>query len=188
MDAGLRLTPRPGTQLVAGVFQIQKAYFNVDAAAGGNYHQLGHSVHRGVETSATINGANGLTSVLGGVWLRPSLRLDSASQDPNGGVPLGVVPLLLDAAFDYAPQHWGPWSAGAQLSRVSARPAGAQDLPAFWVLALTARYRTTLYGRTCVVRLDADNLTDATDLFIQASGIALSEQGRRRTLSATMDL
>jgi hypothetical protein len=71
---------------------------------------------------------------------------------------------------------------------VSARPAGAQDLPAFWVLALTARYRTTLYGRTCVVRLDADNLTDATDLFIQATGIAISEQGRRLTLTATMDL
>jgi hypothetical protein len=176
-------------QLVAGVFQIQKAYFNVDAAAGGNYHQLGHSVHRGVEASATIDGANGLTSVLGGVWLRPSLQLDSAAQDPNGGVPLGVLPLLLDAGFDYAPQHWGPWSAGAQLRRVSARPAGAQeDLPAFWAISMSARYRTTLYGRTCVVRLDADNLTDATDLFIQSNGIAMSEQGRRLTLTATVDL
>lgn len=185
VDAGLRLTPRPGTQLIAGVFQIQKAYFNLDAA--GSYGQLGHIRHRGVEASATISSKNGLTSVLGGVWLRPSLLLDTGAVDPHGGVPLGVIPLLLDASFDYAPQRWGPWSAGAQLRRVSARPAGLQDLPAYWLLSLTARYRTSLFGRTCVARLDADDLNNATDLQIMPSGIALPERGRRVMLTLTAD-
>jgi iron complex outermembrane receptor protein len=185
VDAGLRLTPRPGTLLIAGVFQIQKAYFNLDAT--GRYGQLGHIRHRGVEASATISGENGLTSVLGGVWLRPSLLLDAGVVDPHAGVPLGVIPLLLDADFDYAPQRWGPWSAGAQLRRVSARPAGLRDLPPYFLVSLTARYRTTLFGRTCVARLDADDLNNATDLQILPSGIALSEQGRRLTLTLTAD-
>jgi iron complex outermembrane receptor protein len=185
VDAGLRLTPHPGMQFVAGVFQIQKAYFNLDAA--GSYGQLGQVRHRGIEASATVSGASGLTSVLGGVWLRPSLLLDAGTVDPRGDVPLGVIPLLLDASFDYAPTRWGPWSAGAQLRRVSARPAGLQDLPAYWLLSLTARYRTSLFGRTCVARLDADDLNNATDLQIMPSGIALPEQGRRLTLTLTAD-
>ncbi len=185
LDAGLRLTPRPGTQLVAGVFQIQKAYFNLDAT--GRYGQLGHIRHRGVEASATISGENGLTAVLGGVWLRPSLLLDAGAVDPHAGVALGVIPLLLDANFDYAPQRWEHWSAGAQLRRVSARPAGQQDLPAYWLLSLTARYRTTLFGRTCVARLDAEDLNNATDLQISPAGAVQSEEGRQLTLTVTMD-
>jgi iron complex outermembrane receptor protein len=185
LDAGLRLTPHPGTQLVAGVFQIQKAYFNLDAT--GHYGQLGHVRHRGIEASATFSGENGLTSVLGGVWLRPSLLLDAGAVDPHAGVPLGVIPLLLDADFDYAPQRWGPWSAGTQLRRVSARPAGQQDLPAYWLLSLSARYRTSLFGRTCVARLDADDLNNATDLAILPTGVALPEMGRQLTLTLTVD-
>ena len=185
VDAGLRLTPRAGAQLVAGVFQIQKAYFNL--GAGGFYGQLGHVRHRGIEASATLSGENGLTAVLGGVWLRPSLLLDPSAVDPNGGVPLGVIPLLLDADLDYAPLHWGPWSAGAQIKRVSSRPAGAQDLPEYWLLSASARYRTSIYGRTCVLRLDAADLNDATDIDILTTGAAVSEQGRRLTATLTMD-
>lgn len=186
VDAGLRLTPRAGVQLVAGVFQIQKAYFNLDT--GRRYGQLGQVRHRGVEASATISGENGLTSVLGGVWLRPSLQLESDSVDPNAGVVLGVIPLLLDADFDYAPQSWGKWSAGAQVKRVSARPAGMQDLPSYWLFSLTARYRTSIFGRTCVLRVDGADLNDATDFKILSTGAALSEEGRSVALTFTMDL
>ncbi|MDE2218812.1 MAG: TonB-dependent receptor [Gammaproteobacteria bacterium] len=185
-DAGVRYTPRKGTQLVAGVFQIQKAYFNLDG--GGHYRQLGHLRNRGIEASATITGDDGLTSVLGAVWLRPSLLVDPGQAAAPDGVVLGVIPLLLDANFDYAPKRWGPWSGGAQLQRVSARPAGPQDLPSYWLVALTARYRTAVFGRTCVLRLDADDLNNAMDLQINSSGIALPELGRRLALTVTVDL
>ncbi|HVN99486.1 MAG TPA: hypothetical protein VMT49_05545 [Steroidobacteraceae bacterium] len=186
VDAGLRYTPHPGTQLVAGVFQIQKTYFNLDAHTR-LYQQLGHVRHRGIEASATISGGNGLTTVLGGVWLRPDLLLDAGAADPNEGVSVGAIPLLLDANVDYAPQRWGHWSAAAQVRRVSARPAGVQDLSAYWLVSVAARYRTSLFGRTCVARIDAEDLNDATDLQVMSSGVVLPEQGRRVTLTLTAD-
>lgn len=185
LDAGLRVTPHKGLQVVAGVFEIQKAYFNRDAS--GSYGQLGHIRHSGVEASATIDGDDGLTAVLGGVWLRPSLQLALGSLDANSGAETGTIPLLLDANLDYAPQRWGPWSAGMHLNRVSSRPAGQAQLPAFYVFSLSARYRLALFGRTCLARLDADDLNNATDVYLQPTGIALSEQGRRLTLTVTMD-
>ncbi len=45
-----------------------------------------------------------------------------------------------------------------------------------------------LFGRTCLARLDADDPNNATDLYLQPTGIALSEQGRRLTLTVTMDI
>ncbi|MBS0387226.1 MAG: hypothetical protein JSR15_02005 [Proteobacteria bacterium] len=186
VDAGVRMTPHDGLQFVAGVFEIQKAYFNLDT--NGNYVQLGHIRHRGVEASATIAAANGLTAVLGGVWLRPGVTLGNAAADPNGGAAIGTVPLLLDANLDYAPQRWGPLSAGLHVNRVSSRPAGQAQLGAFETVSVTVRYRTSLFGRVCVLRLDADDLNDAIDPMIQPSGIVLPEQGRRLALTATVDL
>lgn len=185
VDAGLRWTPHPGAQLVAGVFQIQKAYFNLDA--GNNYGQLGHVRHRGFEASATLSGGNGLTTLLGAVWLRPSLLLDAGIADAHAGVPLGVTPLLLDANLDYAPARWGPWAAGAHLRRTSSRPVGQAWLPAYYDVSLSVRYRATLFGRGCAVRLDADDLNDARDFKVNSVGSVLPEQGRRLVLTLTAD-
>ena len=186
VDAGMRFTPRPGVQIVAGVFKIQKAYFNLDGA--GNYGQLGQIRHSGVETSATISGESGLTAVLGGVWLRPGVQLGPAVVDPQGGIVLGVIPLLLDADLDYAPARWGPWSLGVRWNRVSSRPALQGDLPPYWMLSFTARYRLALFGRSSVARLDAEDVNDATDLRLLPAGAALPEQGRRLSLTFATDL
>jgi hypothetical protein len=180
------MTPREGVQFVAGVFEIQKAYFNLDTHA--RYRQLGHIRHRGVEASAAIAGAGGLTTVLGGVWLRPSVALSDTAADPNGGVALGTVPLLLNADLDYAPRRWGPWSAGLMLNRYSARPAGRAELPAYGTISLSMRYRTALFARTCLLRLDTYDLNNATDPLVGPSGIVLTELGRRVAFTATIDL
>ena len=42
-------------------------------------------------------------------------------------------------------------------------------------------------GRTCLARLDAEDLNNSTDLEIMSSGVALPQQGRRLTLTVTAD-
>jgi iron complex outermembrane receptor protein len=185
VDAGLRMQRSQSLQLVAGVFEIQKAYFNLDSS--GIYRQLGHIRHSGVEASATISGADGFTTVLGGVWLRPSVLPAAGEPDPGGAAATGTTPLVLDANLDYAPRRWGAWSAGMQLHRLSSRPAGTASLPAFYVFSLSARYRVELYGRTCLLRLDGYDLNNATDLYVSSAGLAVSEEGRRLALTLTMD-
>jgi iron complex outermembrane receptor protein len=185
VDAGVRMTPSQSLQLVAGVFEIQKAYFNLDRL--GIYRQLGHIRHSGVEASAAVNGADGFTAVLGGVWLRPSVLPAAGEPDPGGSAATGTTPLVLDANLDYAPRRWGAWSAGAQLHHVSSRPAGQAWLPAYYLFSLSVRYRLELYGRTCLVRMDAEDLNNATDLYLSSTGLALSEEGRRVALTLTMD-
>jgi iron complex outermembrane receptor protein len=188
VDAGVRVVPRAGVQVLLGAFEIRKAYFNLDDS--GVYAQLGQIRHRGVEASATINSGNGLTAVLGGVWLRPSVLRSASGADAPGSVPLGTVPLLLDANVDYAPPRFGPWGLGFELRRVSSRPATTDNrlsLSAYSTLSLNARYKTSLAGHRCLVRLDAQDITDEGGLELLPSSLVLPERGRRMTVTFAAD-
>ena len=85
VDGGVRYMPRPGTQFLLGVFEVNKAYFNLNAA--DVYMQLGQIRHRGLEASATINNGQGLVAVLGGVWLQAQVQGNSGDAAAANGTP-----------------------------------------------------------------------------------------------------
>jgi iron complex outermembrane recepter protein len=183
VDAGARFAPRPTVQLLLGAFEIRKGYYNLDAQR--HYGLLGQNRHRGLEASATVNGGQGLTAVLGAVWLRPTVLLT------GGGAltPVGPVPLLLDVNLDYAPPTWGPWALALEWRRVSSRQWAptSGELPPYAVLSLTGRFKFTLLGHACIARLDALDLNDATDPQLMATGAITPEKGRRFGLTLASD-
>jgi iron complex outermembrane recepter protein len=188
VDAGIRYAPGPGAQFLLGAFEVNKAYFNLDAA--NVYTQLGQIRHRGLEVSATINTGQGLVAVLGGVWLQAQVQ--AAPGDVSGvqGTPLGTVPLVLNANFDYAPPSWKPWSLSLGWSGNSARPATSNDtvqLPPYSQVSFTVRYAFRLFGHPGEARFDAGDLGDSDAMTIDSTGHVLSTRGRSFALTLTAD-
>jgi iron complex outermembrane recepter protein len=189
VDAGIRWAPSARLQLIFGVFDIHKPYFNVDA--DNIYTQLGRLQYRGLETSLSYNNAGGLTVLLGGVLLQPRVdRIIIPEPGATGNLPLGPVPLTVTANVDYAPPRWGPWAASLQWNRLSSRVATTDNsiyLPALATLAAGIRYHWTLRSRPWTVRLDGFNLTDARGLHVSSLDVVLPEQRRRFMLTLATD-
>ncbi len=188
LDGGVRYMPRSGTQFLLGVFEVNKAYFNLNAA--DVYMQLGQIRHRGLEASATINSGQGLVAVLGGVWLQAQVQGNSGDAGAANGTPLGSVPLVLNANLDYAPPSWKPWSLSCGWQGTSARPettGNTMQLPAYSQLSFTVRYAFRVFGHPGEARLDADNVGDSGAMTIDSSGHVLSEHGRNFALTLTAD-
>jgi iron complex outermembrane recepter protein len=189
VDVGARYAPRLGTQFLLGAFEVNKAYFNLNAA--GVYTQLGQIRHRGLEASATINSGQGLVAVLGGVWLKAQVQGGSGDVVAAQGTPLGSVPLLLNADLDYAPPSWKPWSVSLAWTGTSARPATTNDtvqLPAYSQLSITVRYAFRVFGHPGEARLDANDVGDSDAMTIDPTGHVLSVRGRSFALTLTADL
>ncbi|HEV7431779.1 MAG TPA: hypothetical protein VGN77_01950 [Steroidobacteraceae bacterium] len=188
VDGGMRYTPRPGTQLLLGAFEVNKAYFNLDAV--DVYTQLGQIRHRGLEASATINNGKGLVAVLGGVWLQAQVQGASVDAAAAKVTPLGSVPLVLNADFDYAPPSRKPWSLSCAWTGTSARPETTNDtmqLPAYSQLSIAVRYEFHVYGRPGEARFDAANVGNSDAMKIDSTGHVLSERGRSFALTLTAD-
>src|SRR6185436_20940801 len=62
-DAGLRWAAFANMKLIAGVFNVEKPYFDLDAA--GFYKELGTVEHRGVEVSLAGDPTEDLTVIVG---------------------------------------------------------------------------------------------------------------------------
>ncbi|HEY1491555.1 MAG TPA: hypothetical protein VGF35_02920, partial [Steroidobacteraceae bacterium] len=133
---------------------------------------------------------NGLTVLLGAVWLQPRVERVVAEPGGTGDVPLGPVPLTFTVNLDYAPPQWGPWGASLQWNRLSSRVAttdNAVHLPTLDTVAAGIRYHWTMRAKPWNLRLDAFNLTDSRGLHVSDLEVVLPEQGRRIMLTLATD-
>ena len=187
VDAGLRYAPAEKVSVILGAFDIEKVYFNLDAA--NLYTALGTIRHRGLESS--LNYADGgLTVVAGGVLLRQHVDRRLPEPGATGFASLGPVPLVLDLNLDYAPSRLHPWAGSIQWTRLSERVATADDrywLPPLAMLSLGLRYESKLRRHPLTVRFDAANVTDARGLHLTQVGQVIPELGRRFALTIAID-
>jgi iron complex outermembrane recepter protein len=160
-DAGLRYLLTPRVKLIAGLFEIEKPYFNVDTHNVDR--ALGRQRASGVELSLTgevISNLNVSTAVLWGEFrvLGPDLRVENI-----GSVPLGQARLTttLDATYSIP---WLPAVAiDTSIFHFSWYPASVDNVvraPPGTTVALGARYRFKLLGAPTTLRLQVQNLTN----------------------------
>lgn len=110
LDAGLRYALTPRLRFIAGVFQVEKPYFNLDAA--NIFGPLGNVRHRGVEVSLTGSVfTDGLTVVGGVVMLQPRISGEPVARGIIGPIPVGQAPRTVQASFQYQPKAPGEDSA-----------------------------------------------------------------------------
>jgi len=188
-DAGLRWQATPGLKLVAGVFDVRKPYYNLDAA--NLFTELGEVRHRGVELS--LSGA--LTPewqlVTGAVLMRPrvsgeAVRLGRVGERPvgqaerSGRLNLVWRPAALGgAAFDLGLAHTGP---------ITATRDNRVNLPALTELDLGARWTFQLGPQAFTARVLMTNALNHRSFELRGSGLYVERPGRllQASLSAAL--
>jgi iron complex outermembrane receptor protein len=99
LEAAVIVRPVPEMKVVLGAFDLQRGYFGTEGP-GQPYAKLGQVRHRGVELSAAGSPLKGLTVILGGVWLDPTVSVDFAD-GADEFRPIGVPRIRLLASADY---------------------------------------------------------------------------------------
>ena len=187
-DAGLTYRAFDRLQLLAGVFQIQKPYFNVDEL--GIYRELGNWRNRGIELSLTGELTDRLHVVSGVALIQPIVHYQSgALNGPTSAIAVGPVPGYMSTNFEYRPAAIAGLTLGVTVNTTSSRYAVWPDvnLPPFTTLGADVRYQTQLAHHNATFWFRMYNLTDAYGLTPDTSGRLYAPDARRFELSLEID-
>jgi len=187
IDAGFRYLLTPRLTLVAGVFKIEKPFFNLDNV--NIYRQLGITSNKGIEVSLAGNITDALTVVAGGTFIDPKVDASAGAGTATSYTSIGPVPGLVRVNFQYRTPFLKGLMLDTKIERTSRREANLMGLmlPSAITFDAGARYTTEVMGRGIMARLQASNLTNEYVLTPSPSGQIQSLDGRRVELSLTVD-
>jgi len=160
-DTGLRYLLTPKLKLIAGLFEIEKPYFNFDA--GNVDRALGLQRATGLEMSVSgevlrnLNVAAGV--LLGEVKIiGPNLRSEGV-----GPIAFGQPRAQGVINADYKFSNWPRLSADVTVFHFGTSPASVDDAtqnPAQTIVILGGRYRFKIQGAPATLRVQVQNLTN----------------------------
>ena len=188
IDAGLRYAITPRLRLVAGVFQVTKPFFNLDAT--NIFTQLGQVRHRGIELSLTGQPLPGLTVVAGTVLLEARITGPAVAAGRIGAEPLGRYPRVARLNMQYGPAAWRGFSVEGQVENISARYADLLNkvrAPGYTTFSMGGRYVFKVQDNNVALRLQVQNLTDAYAWNISPTATFTPIDQRRFVVSLTAD-
>jgi len=192
-EAGVRLA-FGSTRIVAGVFQIERPYFSLDAR--NIYGPLGTFRNRGAEFSLTAQPVAGLSVVAGLVLLDPEVLGEAVESGRAGPLPVGISDRTarLDVnyqtpvnglSFDFSVQHNGPAAAS---TRPLAALGGRQLIaPGATTLDIGTRYRFTVRNTPFALRLLLANAFDVRGYDVRGSQTLTLRNGRRFSVQLSAD-
>jgi len=178
-DAGFRWLVTDKIKLIAGVFDLRKPYFGYDAT--GRYTRIGTIKSRGIETSLSGALTSRLDLVAGGVFLRPRVVEDVATEAVIGKRPVGLpshivnlnlnwrTPIAKGLSFDISAVHRG---------KTPATTDNAVFVPARATVNLGARYGFKLAGNDALLRVQVANVFDEQGFSTAGPGIYAANAGR----------
>ncbi|MEI6485367.1 MAG: TonB-dependent receptor [Sphingomonadales bacterium] len=187
-DAGLRLALTDQIKLVAGVFDISKPYFNLDA--NNRFDVLGTVVNRGVEASVAGPLTSSLSLVAGGVWLWPKVTSPAGLASATGAKPVGAISQRIEVSADWRPPFAPGVSFDTRIAYRSSEMATVNNLvavPPRAVLDIGGRYRFKLAGNNALLRLQVTNLFDKQGYDLRGAGAYGPIPGRLAQAYVTVD-
>ncbi len=188
-DAGLRWAILPNLKAVAGVFQVTKPYYNIDAA--NRFRMLGEVRHRGIELSLSGRPLKGLSIVAGTILLDATVSGEEVAAGLIGPHPVGITKRYTVVSFDYSVAPVPGLSFDGVLESTGNRYANSANtllVPPRAVLALGSRYRFKLGGTPALVRVQVANLFDRYGYGVGGSGFLVYNSQRRAMLTLAADL
>jgi iron complex outermembrane recepter protein len=187
-DAGIRWTAFANMKLIAGVFNIEKPYFDLDAA--GFFSELGTVEHRGIEVSLAGDPRDDLTVIVGTRWLDATVSGPTVDAGLIGEKPVGSARQYSLATADYRFAGTGA-SVDATVEHVTSQTANSEntvEVPARAVLHIGGRYRFTMFGKPATVRVLLQNITGEYGWTAVSSGTYLYNSPRRFMVYVAADL
>lgn len=188
IDAGVRIILPAKLRLVAGLFDVRKPYFAVDAT--NIFVESGQIRHRGVEVSLTGMPAPGLTIVAGAVLMNPTVAGPQVDRGLIGRRPLGDTGRVATLSINYALPALPGVTLGANAYHHGTRIADTANLssiPAATLLDLSARYRLKIGGQPALLRFQVNNVTNRLDLAVQGNSSFGFSRLRSFALFLTVD-
>ncbi len=192
-DAGVRWKIRKGMTLVAGVFDVQKPYFNLDGT--NRYRQLGQVRNRGVELSFAGEVAPGLNIVAATIYLDSKVSGDEVARGIIGSRPIGTFRRHNLANLNWKLPGQEALTLTARFEATSDRTANDAPLaadklviPARSVTSLGARYKLKVGDVPALIRVNVDNVFNVFGWNVGGSGFFVPNGSRRYSLSLSADL
>ena len=189
IDGGLRYRIKPGLNLVAGVFEISKPYFDRDQA--NIYANVGGLRHRGVEMSLTGQVIPGLTVVAGAVLLQARVSGLSVERGLTGRVPAGLPPATYLLNVQYAVPTLRGFSVDTQVAvdeSYYANRANTFRIPTAMTWDLGTRYSFSVLKTLANLRLQVRNVFNAYNWTADgASGRVAPTAPRRLSIRIAAD-
>jgi iron complex outermembrane receptor protein len=187
IDAGIRYQFSPRLTLVAGLFEIEKPYFDLDEL--NVFRHVGTTRNRGLELSLTGALTDRLTIVAGVIAIDPQVSYDTG-QGSEERTAVGPVPGLIRANLQYRVAGIEGLTLDAKIESTSQRYARYDTvrLPAVTTIDAGLRYDLQVLGRDATVRLQLFNLTNEFSLTPNASGQLTPLDARRFDLSFAFDI
>ncbi|WP_293854928.1 TonB-dependent siderophore receptor [Sphingomonas sp. SCN 67-18] len=186
-DAGIRWELTRSMKMIAGLFNVEKPYFSVDADR--LYRELGEVRHRGIELSLVGRLTDDLNLLAGAILMDATVHGEAVRAGLVGGRPVGSSKTLVSLNAEYAvPGIKGlALDAGTTTTgRRVANTANTLSVPGVTTVDAGLRYGFMLADRPATFRVQASNLFDTYDWEIVSSNSFAYQRGREVTARLTM--
>jgi iron complex outermembrane receptor protein len=161
MDAGLRYLLTSKLKLIAGVFEIEKPYFNFDT--NNVDRQLGVQRAHGVELSLSGEVTPNLNVAVGALLGEVNIIGSNLAADGVGTTAFGQPRVQGTFNANYKLPLWPAFSADVTVVHFGTSAASVDDVaqnPAQTVLFLGGRYRFKMWGAASTLRVQVQNVTN----------------------------
>ena len=190
-DGGVRWTTLPGATLVAAVFDLKKAYFNLDPSSV--YRELGAVENKGLELSLSGNLTNGLEIVAGGVLSEPTVSGQALGLGVSSDRPVGIYSRKLVWDVNWQPPGTSGLSFDLDTNYYGSVPGSLDDavtVPAYTTVDWNTRYEFKMTGQAASLKFAITNIFDVRALSVLDSNTYsfFSGSGRRMDLRLIVDI
>jgi len=159
IDSGIRYVVTPKFKIIAGVFELQKPYFNLDT--NNIDRELGVQRAKGIELSVAGEPIEHLHVNIGVLEGKVSIQGPNLATEKVGDVAMGqpLLTYVANASYDL------PWSSATSLdasaTHFGTAPASVDNRvysPAATLVNLGGRYQFTAFGKKSSLRVQVQNL------------------------------
>jgi iron complex outermembrane recepter protein len=158
VDSGARYAVTPKLKIIAGVFELQKPYFDVDT--NNVDRQLGVQQARGIELSVAGEVTEDLHVNVGALDGRVGITGPDLAAEGVGSVAVGQPRIMYVANANYSFPWWKAASLDVSASHLGTAPESVDNgvyTPAVTLLNIGGRYKFTAFGENSTLRLQLQN-------------------------------
>ncbi len=187
-DAGIRWTLPREMKLIAGVFNVEKPYFDVDR--NRIFTSLGIVKNRGAELSLAGSPFEGLTVIAGTRYLDAKVSGPGVEAGLIGRRPIGNARSYSVASMDYSIPRTR-LSVDLTVESITRQVANTDDtveVPGRTVFHLGGRYKFQLLGKPATLRAQVSNLFDRYGWTVISGGAYVYNAPRRFEMYVAADL
>jgi iron complex outermembrane receptor protein len=188
VDAGIRYVLADNVNLILGVFEVEKPYFDLDTS--NVFQSVGDVRHRGAELSLAGSPIENLTLIAGMRVLDAEVSGALVDAGAVGKTPIGAYRNHAVANANYVIGATG-FSADVSfesISRTMANTENTAKVPARQVVHLGGRYRFEAFGKPVTARAQLSNIFNVYGWSVIGGGGYVYNSTRRFSVYLAADL